>query len=50
MDIEIWLDFQEALVIVAGVPLAVMASFFLAGAVLLAVWDAATALFRRYAP
>lgn len=50
MDTEIWMDFQEALVIVAGVPLAVMAAFFLAGAVLLALWDVATAIFRRYTP
>jgi hypothetical protein len=44
----IWLDFQEALMIVAGQALAWLAAFFLAGAFLLSAWHVAGAVLRRY--
>ena len=41
-------DFQEAVVIVAGDALFVLAAFYLAGAVLLALYHAVAAAVQRY--
>jgi hypothetical protein len=42
-----WLEFQEAVVVVAGDGIFIVAAFAIAGAVLVAMLDVALGVFRR---